>query len=71
MFEEGSFVQMRFITAINTAGCKENIIRNVIHKSSHRKYSVKNMFSGILHNSQEVTFTRDSFLIKLQASLQP
>ena len=28
------------------------------------------MFSGILHNSQEGTRTRVSFLIKLQASLQ-
>ena len=38
-------------------------------RSSHRRYSVKKVFLEISQNSQENTCVRDSFLIKLQASL--
>ena len=37
-------------------------------RSSHQKLFCKNMFLGILQNSQENTSARVSFLIKLQAS---
>ena len=37
------------------------------HRSSHRRYSVKKVFSEISQNSQENTCVRESFLIKLQA----
>ena len=38
----------------------------VIWRSSHREYSIKKLFLKILQNSQESTFARVSFLIKLQ-----
>ena len=44
------------------------ISRNMsIVRSSHTRYSVKKVFLEISQNSQESTFSRVSFLIKLQA----
>ena len=38
-------------------------------RSSHRRYSVKKVFLEISQNSQKNTCVRDSFLLKLQATL--
>ena len=40
----------------------------ILEVAAQKKCSVKKFFLEILQNSQENTCTRDSFLIKLQAS---